>query len=541
MNQTYIATTIGPIYQTIIEAKRSRAKWAASYFFSWFNKQLFVAAENVGYKILLPSNYKPTSKQGAGFYADRIYFFKENNCTVQFVKDLANKIINDIAGDIKLHISTAKTKQEIETWLHQYINLHIKEVKAISNFHLAELNQQLDQAELFQNMPFDYDWNPLQEYFALNISSKTKKDERTLLSIDAYADIGNTQTDFRYFRSIGEIATTTLLRQKAPQYADLLYIDFKKKDADDGEFIEALIEDKTVNLLPHHKYYAVMYADGDSISKLLEALSKQVGNSKLQEFSKQLFNFGEAVESKIFEYGGNAIYLGGEDILAFLPLACIDNNGETTNTLFNLIKEIDYCFENTVQKMAKENDIYVPTLSYGIMVAYYKYPLKEAMDKAHILMDKAKDTNHHPTKNTVGFRLQKHSGQFMECFINKHKISSYNSILGFIKKYTENIHYNTEDIENELLSGFIHRFKDPLFKSVLIPAADKKRLEPFFENFFNETIHEIEGGKGEFLKKVKLLIETIFDDYRNDEEAINILYTIMRIVHFINSKKDQDA
>lgn len=538
-NQTYIATTIGPIYQTIYEAKRSRATWAASYFFSWFNKQLFEAVEKANFNILLPSNYKPKSKQGAGFYADRMYIKKEGGCSVENVKALASKIIATVATDIKAHISTSKTEQEIEIWLQQYINLHIIEVEAKGDFHLAELNQQLDQAELFQNMPFDYDWNPIQAYFSLNISSTSDENEKTLLCNDAYEQIEG-QKDFRYFRSIGEISTTTLLRQNAPKYVELLYKDFKRKNTDDGEFVDALIEEQAINLLPHHKYYAVLYADGDNIGNLLKELALQ-GDDKLQEFSKALFEFGEKTETAIFQYGGNGIYLGGEDILAFLPLACIDNNGKTTNTLFNLIKAIDYCFEETVQKIAKAQGLAAPTLSYGIMIAYYKYPLKEAMEKAHHLMEEAKNDKVNIYKNTIGLRLQKHSGQYMECFVDKSKMGSYNNIQKFIKKYTEHISYHTEELENDLLSGFIHQFKNPLFEAVLIPAATNKRLIPFFDNFFNEDKHKKETGKGDFLEDAKNLIESIFHDYPDTKEATKILYTIMRIVHFINSKKEQDA
>jgi len=527
-NQTYIATTTGPIVQTINEAKRSRAKWAASYFFSWFNKRLFALAENAGYKILLPSNYKPTSKQGAGFYADRLFFYKEVDCSINNVEALANKVVVEIATDIATH--TNKRKNKVEDWLHQYINLHIKEVTATGSFHLQELNQQLDQAELFQNMPFNYDWNPLQEYFALKLGTATT------LSKDAF-----TQPD-RFFSSIGEIATTTLLRQNANKYKEVLFKDFKNEDV---ELIDELSTNEAFKLLPHHKYYAVMYADGDNIGKLLEALNKPGKEAELVEFSKQLFKFGEQTEKTIFDYGGNGIYLGGEDILAFLPLACINNDGKTTQTIFQLIAHIDKNWQETVQKVAGKNNIDLPTLSYGIQIAYYKFPLKEAMNKAHALMDKAKDKNIHPCKNTIGLCFQKHSGQFMKCFVEKAKQCSYESVLQMVEKYTQDLKYDEPSDEpngtNQLLSGLIHRFKDPLFKSVLIPAARANRLDSFFTNFFNEDVHKEAAVQNVFLKEVQVFSQKIFNDYPQDEDSANILYTIMRIIHFINSKTDQDA
>ncbi|MCK9618740.1 MAG: hypothetical protein M0R21_13005 [Lentimicrobiaceae bacterium] len=519
----YLALTIGPIYETFAQVKKTRAVWAASYFFSWFMKELTIQTNKDGFKILMPAlngdQVTFDSQYGSGLYADRIYFEPSGKTKA----DLENIVKNIIAGIAKEIDPTRK--ELVENYLKQYLNIHIMEVDISEKGKvLKTMNDLLDQKELMQNYVFEISENHLINYL----------EEKAKDGFLALAAFGENYKE-RNFRSVSEIATSTLYRSgEKTKYIKALRDDFKSEDTD---LIKELEEQK-FDIFPYHKYYAVMYADGDNIGALLKAVSDDF--DKLKGFSKQLFEFGQYAEKIIADYGGNGIYLGGEDILAFLPVACINQGKTETNTIFQLIHDLDVCFGNTIGAYAKENKVEPPTLSYGIMISYIKHPLKEAMLIAHELMENvAKKT---PYKNSVALRLQKHSGQHMDCCIEKAKTCSWSYIKELVKAYSININdeKKTERKANaDLLSGLIHRFKDDMYFEVFSIAARGNRLEPFFENFFDEKIHRGDDNpKNIFLKKVRELSKKVFNDYPDNQKCRDIIFTVLRYIHFINAEKE---
>lgn len=536
----YLALTIGPIYATFDQAKRTRAVWAASYFFSWFIKQLTYITKNDGYEILLPySKTKPfiqggvplpyedvtcPSAYGSGLYADRIYF-EPCGKTKEDLESIIKTVILKIANDIN-----PNNVKAVSTYLQQYLNYHIVEAEiSDKKLVLKTLNDLLDQQELKHNYALNNDHNYLIEYF------EPKEISKSILAKDAF---GENNKD-RKFRSIPEIATTTLYRTgDRVKYNGSLHADFKNEDT---ELIDEL-KRNGFEILPYHKYYAVLYADGDNVGALLKRISGEFGD--LREFSKRLFDFGLKAEEVIANYGGNGIYLGGEDILAFLPMACLDEAGSKNQTIFHVIQQLDECFADTLGIYAKEKGFDPPTLSYGIMISYLKHPLKESMHDAHDLMDKVAKTK--PYKNAIGFRFQKHSGQFMECCIEKSKTSSWDFIKKMVEEYTKQISDEKElKTKSDLLSGVIHRLKDDLFFEIFCAAAHEKRLEAFFENFFDEKVHlGTDNPKNIFLQKVRDLSEKVFKDYTDNnknpdfQECRDIIFTVLRFIHFINSKRE---
>ena len=526
MSNTYLAITIGPIYDTLAQVKKTRAVWAASYFFSWFIKELTQRTHDAGFKILMPAlNGKEvlfTSKHGSGLYADRIYF-EPSDKEKKDLKNVVNTLISDVAERIN------ETQQALVVdYIKQYLNIHIVELEITEKSKvLKTLNDQLDLKELSQNYPFENETNYLLQFFEQKINE-------SFLAVDAFGETNNE----RKFLSIPEIATTTLFRtDKEGKYIKARNKEFKNEDI---ELIDALKE-KGFGILPYHKYYAVLYADGDYIGKNIlmhEKVAPEFNN--LRGFSEQIFRFGQQAEEKIAQYGGNGIYLGGEDILAFLPVACINESKTETHTIFNLIHELDISFDNTVGAFANENKLTPPTMSYGVMISYIKHPLREAMQTAHDLMEN--EAKKKPCKNAVALRFQKHSGQFMECCIEKSKLCSWNYIKELVKEYTFNIS-DTKTKERkaneDLLSGVIHRLKDDMYFEVFACAAREKRLEPFFENFFDEKVHKGDDNpRNSFLKKVREFSEKVFNDYPENQQCRDIIFTVLRYIHFINSEKE---
>jgi CRISPR-associated protein Cmr2 len=515
-NKTYIAITIGPMDKTFAEAKRTRAVWAASYFFSWFMRCVLEKANEEKLNIFLPYSEKIyKSTYGSGLYADRLYFLKDEATTVETIKT----IIGKVGEDVITKINTTLT----EDFLWNYLNLHIiekeiTEVELENRYPLQILNSHLDNKELHLNYNFNFDSNPLQEYFK-------EKVKDSFLAQDAF------NSNQRQFKSITEIATTSLYRTgDKEKYKKAVQKDFNE----DISLIDELINEK-FEVNPHHKYFAVIYADGDNIGKMLQEINEK--DLEIKDFSETLFEFGRKAEEIIYNYGGNGIYLGGEDVLCFAPAACMNIEKTTTATLFQLIKDLDIAFEETTLKYAKDKKLTEPSMSYGVMLSYYKNPLKEAMTTAHHLLDdKAKKV---ACKNSIAFRFQKHSGQYMECVIQKSKNCSTKAIYKIVELYCKSIENKNggKDKKTEILSSIIQRFNDDVFVTLYLTATKNKNLDHFFSNYFNEDIHQ-QTEKAKFLTDVKEMSEKIIADYPLQEDCKNIIYTVLRYIHFINSEKE---
>ncbi|MCX6269634.1 MAG: type III-B CRISPR-associated protein Cas10/Cmr2 [Bacteroidetes bacterium] len=484
------------------------------------------------------------SKYGAGMYPDRICFTENQKKKADLV-DAIYGIISDISEDIIKH-TQHKNKENVSEFLTNYLNLHIVEISTqavekmnIGDTLLERLYNLLDNKELRSNYCFNINENPLVSYFELASSN------RTLLVEDAFEGVKNQEFHYirnRGFRSIPEISSTSLLRIDPNTYIDIVennIVNYQDKKKEEDEILDQL---KVSNVFashfrPYHKYFGVLYADGDNIGDLLKSLASDITNSSLQEFSRLLIEFAQKAEEVIYSYGGNGIYLGGEDILAFIPLACKNVNSDELMNVFNLIHQLDEVFAQIIGKYAITKGINPPTLSYGLMISYAKHPLRESMVIAHKLLEKAKNKKDHSEKNTIGLHFQKHSGHVMKCFIEKNNEHqhSWAEIREIVKNFTKTI---LSEKQTSLLSGIIHRFNDEVFYTVYKEATKEKRLNEFFENFFNEEIH-LETGKSTFQDSIKRFTEVIFEDYGIDNPASReIIYTVLRLIHFINSEKE---
>lgn len=535
MSNTYLAITIGPIYDTFSQARRTRAIWAASYFFSFFMRKILEKAFEQNWEIMLPHNKKIfKGKHGAGLYADRLYFV---NKTKSELTEIINQVIEFFAEDFKKQ--DLCNKDSAEPFLRNYLNIHIVEISLSddelnkiksekdkegksNNSVLRILNNLLDNQELKKNYVFDFENNYIIDYF-------TKKwKENTVLKIDAFGD-GND----RVFKSLGEIATNDLFLKNPKEYKKLLRDDFKNEDI---ELIDELKKSFKDSFRDYHKYYAVFYADGDNIGDLLNSVAND--RDKLQTFSEKLLEFGVKAEETIQTYGGSAIYLGGEDIFAILPIAFNHNN--QLFTLAHLIDNLDKDFNETLGKYASEQNVTVPpTLSYGLMLAYYKFPMREAMNEAHELLEKCKKDFKETGKNAIGVRFQKHSGQYMECFIQKNKKQSTKLIYKLLTQ-----HLQIRD-KKDTLSGLIQRLKDDVFFTTFMLALRKGRIDAFFKNFFNEDIH---SEKKDFIDFFAEMVNALSSEYlttttnesdieKENDTLKNIIFTVLRYYQFIQPKK----
>ena len=66
-------------------------------------------------------------------------------------------------------------------------------------------------------------------------------------------------------------------------------------------------------------YYAILAADGDGMGEMVSSKARE-GQEALRKFSEDLSNFGARARAIIEKHHGAAVYCGGDDVLAFLPL-----------------------------------------------------------------------------------------------------------------------------------------------------------------------------------------------------------------------------
>lgn len=601
MNTTYLALTIGPIYKTLALAKRTRELWAASYIFSSLMEQIVAKLNAVRhYETILPvkMNKSTGTKTGAGLYPDRLIVkIKSEVQTSQ--ADLLDKFqrsINTIRDDVfeEYFNISARKDAVIHDFMKNYFQLYCiivqlseREDPIKSIFPLLDsLDQQPSFNPLFpSNHQLQKETNyknPLRDLLTNIKGSKLyegafqKGKTHRFPMILEIATIGLRKAKFHYniqfnssvdtFDNIFELFQKPNNEDKAQSIIELLKADF-----DDDSKNEDKPSKPGQQFRRYHKYMAVVQADGDDMGLLLRALFEYGGTEAIQAFSEFLIAFGYSASQKIVGYDGVPIYLGGDDMLFFAPVRNGDQN------IFMLIDQLDRLFKdslsgNTLVLEAiagwnrgmewdkKRKKVGLPTISYGVALSYHKYPLNEAIETARsLLFDTAK---HFPGKNTVSFRLLKHSGHHMGTSINKHwrTWEAFDELLNneeLNKTFLNSIQYKLEPLRpllKRILAGREIDYSTASFKELSIkflPDEGTREflLENLSDNFYNE------GGKH---TDSRLFIETVFalllqtyrdmeDCYGNNsdsaDQAIDTVFACLRMMHFYNqpdNKEDEE-
>ena len=279
----------------------------------------------------------------------------------------------------------------------------------------------------------------------------------------------------------------------------------RRKKGDDDNFLTAgknIIDD--LKKLSHNNYYCVVHADGDNMSKAID------DKNKIENVSKNLFEYCKESNKLIKDFGGQTIYAGGDDLLFFAPVLNKDKN----KTIFELCEKISNIFNTKIPSA---------TLSFGISINYVKFPLYEAVENSReLLFAKAKNDQ----RNNIAFNVTKHSGQSFETIINKSNKEVYDNFLVF----TTNIK-GGEDMDN-LLHTFQHKI-DTYKTTINLIANNKEKLQNFFDNYFNESIHK------EYKSFFESLIDFIYVVYQDKtiKNKLELIYATLRFVKFVQGDK----
>ena len=489
----YIAVTIGPIYETLSKARKTRELWGGSYLFSYLMERIlepFAVGERRR-DFIVPAIdetlFDNATPRPYGAFHDRA-IFKSQEGDLEYLKNHIDEIFREIADSTPLDVDFIKNYFQVHT-----LELDVGEGKN----PILELTPWLDSAELFHSVR-QYDETKLKRFL---------QGDNRYLKKRAFAGK-------KSFPSLPEIALHDLLTATDVE-------DYFHRHLDEEESVYEAYKEK---IKPYHKYIAIVHADGDSMGKVVESLK---GQKEFETFSKALLNYAKSSADMVARYGGEMIYAGGDDLLFFAPVV------STGRTIFHLCDELGKNFDSLMQPLNDKLQNAKATLSFGVSVTYYKFPLYEALERSRTqLFGKAKGES----KNNIAFEVTKHSGQVFGAVVPKGDETIFPDFLSLCAY---------DGGESEETGAFLHSLHHKLslhantIEKIATSETANERLKNFFENYFNEQ--EVHSQYRSFFEALTPLIEAAYKHYPprpeidnpNDQEAMKLIYGALRFKKFI--------
>lgn len=536
----YIGFTIGPIYDTFKNSKATREIWAGSYLFSFYMKHLIFRLNKEGWEFLSPyvdaamkdEKFLHNDKSGVGLYHDRFLVFVESDdvSELETVLNEAMYYSRKMIIDSFLEGSTDSIAK-LENYLDEnYIIVTEDELKKItaeldSHNEITALNHLLDMCELQKDVSLEVDEN-------ITIKNEITGDTVNCNPIKAI------QVNTRKIRQYA-FDENDDNRTRFPFVAQIAAHEFKKNNPwsdfkddeyqtlDPYEYLRNKLSKVDVkNIRQFHKYMAVIQADGDGIGALIGKMVEK-GNENLRKLSKSLFDFvqgdnehKESLKQITKRFGGELIYAGGDDILAFIPVR------SEQGTFLEYIDMVSDRFQNMMKSLSEEYDMPTASLSFGVSIAYHKFPLAESMEiAANNLFGISKQQNQ---KNIVTVSLTKNSGQSHLAILpkNNQTYTTFKELLGDVlssdSEIPHSVHYNLARYEAVIKNMMEHeegsvqfsQFLNYLFKSDL-----KGEI-----GFLDVLIKYVTAHKEEYQTWVSIDED---DEVRRKEKTLDIVYINM--------------
>ncbi len=517
--QSLFGFTIGPIYEVMSNSKKTRELWFGSYFFSWYTRLLCEKLTEPNYKLILPiiNLDEIHKKTRAGFYPDHVIGYsikpsaealKELEEIIKSItKNFADRICELIKNEDVQRLSAAKPVLDI---IEDYLQTSVVCIEA------NELNDEKQVVDKIEKILFALEKN---RSYSLGENIDTCFRCKSLPSVvkviepydepDKYNLCPICFFKLRAHKS-PELLKITNIRKNKP-FPPLAYIITKElhsirehkeineklfsgevEDLEKKDFKRILNGKEVYDLKTYHKYLAIVNADGDDLGKLVTS------HESPSRFSEKLSSFSIKAYDECSKYGVEPIYLGGDDLLVFMPVIYKEY------TVFDYILVLQKLYIESVQ--AKDA---MPSISFGVGISYYKYPLSIALEDAqNLLFGTAKNE---PGKNSLVLQLTQHSGSrtVLKFSFNEDILLTFNI---FLKEVIA-----SEKSGKKLHPHAIHH-KLSYFKTLLNSANDVAQIHEFFKNQFNEPVYKTMDG----LSTIKmLLIENISS---KDDKGRSILY-----------------
>ena len=532
MKTNYLALTIGPILKTLLQARKTRELWAASYLLSRLMEHLCASLDPKGDKILIPRlSAGLTSKPlfGAGIYPDRLFMKADHFFTIsaiaeldtedrpaaveEYIQTLIDQSVKKLAMECLSGYDAATVDQANQFW-QSFIRIRfvVQELENIEGGALSsKLSPYLDSMELedtyFYEAPprnFFLELLDNEAFFEVALTKHLKAGKGSYKGIMS-----------GIYPSTSDIAAYELYKTYPDEMKQL---EFNAKDDPHEKFYENIENNPILNRAfhPRHKYFCIVQADGDSIGKAIATLNSEAGYI---QFSEILSEYGQQAADLINSFGGKPIYIGGDDLLFLAPVR------SDQGSVFKLMKELDKIFPK--EKLHKD-----ATLSFGLNITYYKYPLFEAIADAYKILAKSKEytSNTGKKKDAISFQFTKHSGSTYKAVYSKTFADS-------VAVAMEAFHKHSIRQSGGVVSSLIFKLQtlktlfQELIKKVDAENKDalKERLIHTMDHFFNEW-----KGVSGFDQQKKAIIDLLLAAIEErGQDALQLFYPVMRLIQFM--------
>ncbi|MHB9945480.1 type III-B CRISPR-associated protein Cas10/Cmr2 [Clostridium botulinum] len=559
--KSYIGLTIGPIVETIGNAKQTGELWASSYLFSYIMKNIIKTLivkdrevnkdreqnEKLENRFILPciddilnklsknemeqksiqkiENNTDEAEQEVGLFHDRFIFQSENG-EFDLVKESINEVIDGIVTGIENHdVCKDKSREEIKSNIEDFLKIYYLEIDidlnqeekenklSSENNIIFKVNRALDALELREKILDNEGMR--NNYFLKTLTNKDLK--KHFLSVDAYGENGKDGD----YPSLFKIALDETYNNEFPNEDEKI----KEESKQMGER----------KRLKANEYVAIVQVDGDSMGRVIEKFKIHNDRENIyvdyKDFSSKLLEYDKNSHEEIKKYGGFTIYAGGDDLLFIAPVIT-----KNKNNIFQLIDALSRLFDKEFKHEEEK-----PTTSFGIAIVHHKFPLYYALDEARdLLFNKAKNYKFNgKEKNAIAFKVIKSSGQSFETVVGK-KSESYKQFKDLFKNVSNSLSGKDKKIKNYLKA--IH-FKLKMDKVILNKIGENKSLlQNYFDNNFDEKIHKTEPIKT-YINDLIEFIYQIYSEAKIDEDkdkCIEQIYTYLRFIKFMDEDINLD-
>ena len=520
--QTLHALSIGPVFETLGLARKTIEIWAASYFFSYFAKLLleeFIAlsdayeeqgkpkltifspdVDDLREEINAKKAGEAIERLGVGRYSDRIYFLSADEVSIP-IDTIKSKAIARLAPMVAKALQFDRA-EDIADSLNSYLYVAYTHVSFPDGvFSVRRANDQLDCLELFQ--PFAARLKSGEDDYMDRFLTRS-----TLINSSMVRDEGFYQrlqedgsSQRKLLPSLPHIAARSLFNETELEWLDS---DLNEEDDLMDVIDRQYKQDRKLGKMPRYgRYVAVVVADGDNIGKTISKLSAE---DSIRNISRKMLEYGKGAVKTVKKYGGFPVYFGGDDMIFFAPLCrqppdpgSQKQEARGPQDLLSLLYTLDRDFSDATNAL---DPSYRFSLSFGMQVFYYKYPMNEALSSARdALFEGAKKVqwqegsarHQNKEKKATKLRLVRHSGQTSELILPNEWLDSDSSI----GKAVRSLLYPSGERE-PMRSVHWKLIEQKEVVSLLLDLPEEEqasRLKAWFENNFNESIHRDQSDR----------------------------------------------
>lgn len=559
----YTCITLGPIVATLEKARKTREIWAASFLFSRIMKGI-VGGITQKENIIIPFREEDKVLFHVGLYPDHLIYRHQdkNDCLdiKTIIQNTKEKVLQEIIARERFTVKEGEkvylySEGSIREFLEEYLQIYyftvdleessINEGGKEKNF-LEEIDEIFNAVELQVKIRQETEFRLADFFRMIPVMPLYKNAEftgelercRSLVEI-ATADFWKLEEYEKLAKQI-EPVQASAEKVEPVQASEEKTSENGEKSLEDEDFlsgVRALVGDKFKS---YHKYVVVVQSDGDRMGRFNQGYVDfykrlhpgETTEKAIQKVSETLFAWGEEAAGLIHGYRGLTIYAGGDDLFFFAPVVrnfeCDEKEGAAgqekeegkeevyrePETIVDLLESISILFKDKMKKLAAGNDsIELPSLSFGMSVAFYKYPLGESHQQALSLMYQMKREFQ---GNGVNMTILKHSGSdfrfqlHLQPLRHNEKYSWYSVFKNMMKA----------EVDQDLLSSVAYHLQEDA--RVIDEIADsEERIRQFFvhkmegfppEKEISELGYRVKDGekKVHFLLEVEKLVKLAF-------------------------------